>query len=43
MPEGKLLWEPDSGFVRKTAMTAYTKWLENMAADDRIEVRLDAD
>ena len=28
MPEGKLLWEPDSGFVRKTAMTAYTKWLE---------------
>ncbi|MDG7013394.1 MAG: acetoacetate--CoA ligase [Nitrososphaerota archaeon] len=28
MPEGRLLWEPDPGFVRKTTMTAYTKWLE---------------
>ncbi len=28
MPEGKMLWEPEAGFVRKTAMTAYTKWLE---------------
>ena len=27
MPEGRLLWEPDPSFVRKTAMTAYTNWL----------------
>jgi acetoacetyl-CoA synthetase len=28
MPEGKLLWEPDKAFVRKTNMAAYMKWLE---------------
>ncbi|MDG6913925.1 MAG: acetoacetate--CoA ligase [Nitrososphaerota archaeon] len=28
MREGRLLWEPDPGLVRRTAMSAYMKWLE---------------
>jgi acetoacetyl-CoA synthetase len=28
MPAGKLLWEPDSAYVRKTNLVAYMKWLE---------------
>lgn len=28
MPAGKLLWEPDSAFVRKTNIVAFMKWLE---------------
>jgi acetoacetyl-CoA synthetase len=28
MPQGKLLWEPGPGFVRRTNMHAYMKWLE---------------
>ena len=29
MTQGKLLWQPDSNFVRRTNMHAYTKWLES--------------
>jgi acetoacetyl-CoA synthetase len=28
MPPGKLLWEPEPAFARKTNMSAYMKWLE---------------
>ncbi len=28
MPAGKLLWEPDPAFVRKTNIVAFMKWLE---------------
>lgn len=28
MPAGKLLWEPDSAYVRKTNLSAYVKWLQ---------------
>lgn len=28
MPAGKLLWEPDPAFARKTNIAAYMKWLE---------------
>ncbi|MDA4119958.1 MAG: acetoacetate--CoA ligase, partial [Thaumarchaeota archaeon] len=29
MPAGKLLWEPDPAFARKTNITAFTKWLKS--------------
>jgi acetoacetyl-CoA synthetase len=29
MPQGRLLWEPDSNFVRRTNMHAYTEWLRS--------------
>ncbi|MDG6990860.1 MAG: acetoacetate--CoA ligase [Nitrososphaerota archaeon] len=29
MPQGKLLWQPDSSYIRKTNMHAYMKWLES--------------
>ena len=29
MPRGKLLWEPEPAFARKTNMAAYLKWLES--------------
>ena len=28
MPAGKMLWEPDPAFVRRTNIAAYMKWLE---------------
>jgi acetoacetyl-CoA synthetase len=28
MPAGKMLWEPDSAFARKTNVAAFMKWLE---------------
>jgi acetoacetyl-CoA synthetase len=28
MPAGKLLWEPDSAFARKTNVAAFMRWLE---------------
>jgi acetoacetyl-CoA synthetase len=28
MPQGKLLWQPDSNFARRTNMRAFDKWLE---------------
>jgi acetoacetyl-CoA synthetase len=28
MPAGKLLWEPDSAYARKTNIVGFTKWLE---------------
>lgn len=28
MPEGKLLWEPDPAFARKTNVVAFMKWLD---------------
>ena len=29
MPAGKLLWEPDAAFTRRTSITAFVKWLES--------------
>ncbi|HEV2227166.1 MAG TPA: AMP-binding protein, partial [Nitrososphaerales archaeon] len=29
MPAGKLLWEPDPAFARKTNIAAFTKWLKS--------------
>ncbi|HKT22508.1 MAG TPA: acetyl-coenzyme A synthetase N-terminal domain-containing protein, partial [Nitrososphaerales archaeon] len=31
MPHGRLLWQPDSNFVRRTNMHAYMKWLGSRA------------
>ncbi|MDG6909510.1 MAG: acetoacetate--CoA ligase [Nitrososphaerota archaeon] len=29
MPQGRLLWQPESGYVRRTNMHTYAKWLES--------------